>query len=82
MALQQEIAFQKGEEQIGRILDVMVEGNLPDEGVYIARTYMDAPEVDGYVFVKSDWNLMSGDFITVRITGAQEYDLIGEIIEE
>lgn len=82
MALQQEIAFQKGEEQIGRILDVMVEGNLPDEGVYIARTYMDAPDVDGYVFVKSDWNLMSGDFITVRITGAQEYDLIGEIIEE
>lgn len=82
MALQQEIAFQKGEEQIGRILDVMVEGNLPDEGVYIARTYMDAPDVDGYVFVKSDWNLMSGDFITVRIAGAQEYDLIGEIIEE
>ena len=82
MALQQEIAFQKGEEQIGRILDVMVEGNLPDEGVYIARSYMDAPDVDGYVFVKSDWNLMSGDFITVRIAGAQEYDLIGEIIEE
>lgn len=82
MALQQEIAFEKSKSHIGRVFDVMVEGSLPDEGVYIARTYMDAPEVDGYVFVSTDWNLMSGDFLRVRITGADEYDLIGEIIEE
>lgn len=82
MALQQEIVFEKSDEQIGKILDVMVEGRLPEEEVYIARTYMDAPDVDGYVFVSTDWNLMSGDFLTVRITGADQYDLIGEIVEE
>lgn len=82
MQVQQEIAFQKTQKQIGRVLDVMVEGRLPEDGVYITRTYMDAPEVDGYVFVASDWNLMSGDFLTVKITGADEYDLIGEIVEE
>lgn len=82
MQMQQEIAFQKTQKQIGRVLDVMVEGRLPEDGVYITRTYMDAPEVDGYVFVASDWNLMSGDFLTVKITGADEYDLIGEIVDE
>lgn len=82
MQMQQEIAFQKTQKQIGRVLDVMVEGRLPEDGVYITRTYMDAPEVDGYVFVASNWNLMSGDFLTVKITGADEYDLIGEIVEE
>jgi len=85
MELQQEIAFEKCKEQIGREFSVMVEGrlaeeSLPGESVYIARTYMDAPEVDGYVFVRSEWNLMSGDFITVKITGAKGYDLIGEIV--
>lgn len=82
MALQQQIAFAKSEAQIGRILDVMVEGRLPEEHVYITRTYMDAPDVDGYVFVSTDWDLMSGDFLKVRITGADEYDLIGEIVLE
>lgn len=82
MGIQQEIAFDKSKSQIGRVLDVMIEGNLPEEGVYIARTYMDAPDVDGYVFVESDWNLMSGDFIQVEIIGADGYDLIGKIIED
>ena len=59
-------------------MEVMIEGQLPEEGVYIARTYMDAPDVDGYVFLESGWNLMSGDFVTVNIVGAKEYDLIGE----
>ena len=85
MKLQQEIAFEKCEEQIGIELSVMVEGSLPEESlpngsVYIARTYMDAPEVDGYVFVRSEWNLMSGDFIKVKGVGAEGYDLIGKII--
>lgn len=82
MELQQGIAFEKSEAQIGKVLEVMIEGSIPDEGVYIARTYMDAPDVDGYVFLESDWNLMSGDFVTVKIVGAKEYDLIGEIVEE
>lgn len=80
MALQQQIAFAKNEAQIGRVLDVMVEGRLPEDNVYITRTYMDAPEVDGYVFVSTDWDLMSGDFLKVKITDADEYDLIGEIL--
>ena len=82
MELQQEIAFEKCKSQVGRTLEVMIEGRLPEEGVYIARTYMDAPDVDGYVFLESDWNLMSGDFVTVNIVGAKEYDLIGEPVRE
>ena len=81
MEIQQEIAFEKGKERIGDDFDVMIEGSLPDEGVYIARTYMDAPDVDGYVFISSDWHLDSGDFVKVEITGAKEYDLIGDIVE-
>lgn len=82
MELQQEVAFEKAKNQVGRVLDVMIEGSIPEEGIYIARTYMDAPDVDGYVFLESDWNLMSGDFVTVTIMEARDYDLIGEIIEE
>ena len=53
-----------------------------DEGVYIARTYMDAPNVDGYVFIDTDRDLMSGTFVKVKITGSNEYDLIGEMCDE
>lgn len=81
MEIQQQIAFARSKTHIGKILDVIVEGRLPEDHVYITRTYMDAPEVDGYVFVDTDQNLMSGDFLQVTITGADEYDLIGEIIE-
>ena len=65
---------------IGRTLDVLVEGYIPDEGVYAGRSYKDAPDVDGYVFISSDKELMSGDFISVKITDCSEYDLIGELI--
>lgn len=81
MQLQQDIAFDKSNLRVGEIYEVMIEGRLPDEGVYIARTYMDAPDVDGYVFIQSDYNLESGDFVKVEITRSDEYDLIGEIIE-
>lgn len=81
MAMQQEIAFGRCESQIGRELEVMVEGAIPEEGVTIARTYMDAPDVDGFVFLETDWNLMSGDFVKVRITGARGYDLLAEVLE-
>lgn len=82
MRLQQTIAFEQNESMIGKIFDVMIEGSLPEEGVYIARTYMDAPEVDGFVFIESDWNLMSGDFVKVQISEARGYDLLGTIINE
>lgn len=82
MELQQEIAFEAAENMKGRELTVMIEGKLAGEDVYVARTYKDAPSVDGYLFVDTDWSLMSGDFVKVRVTGANEYDLIGEIIEE
>lgn len=81
MQIQQDIAFDKSNSRVGEIYEVMIEGKLPDEGVYVARTYMDAPDVDGYVFIQSDYNLDSGDFVKVEITRSDEYDLIGEIID-
>lgn len=81
MQIQHDIAFDKSNSRVGEIYEVMIEGRLPDEGVYIARTYMDAPDVDGYVFIQSDYNLDSGDFVKVEVTRSDEYDLIAEIIE-
>ena len=81
MELQQEIAFEKAEEMAGRELTVMIEGKVADENAYVGRTYKDAPGVDGYLFLNTDETLMSGDFARVRVTGALEYDLIGELIE-
>lgn len=81
MQIQQDIAFDKSNSRVGEIYEAMIEGRLPDEGVYIARTYMDAPDVDGYVFIQSDYNLDSGDFVKVEVTRSDEYDLIAEIIE-
>lgn len=82
MELQQEIAFEKAQEMIGRELWCMVEGKVADEYAYVARTYKDAPDVDGYLFIQTTQELMSGDFVKVRVTGAEEYDLIGEIADE
>lgn len=82
MELQQEIAFDRAQDMIGRTFTVLIEGKLADENAYMGRTYMDAPNVDGYVFVMTDEELVSGDFVRVKITGAQEYDLIGEIENE
>lgn len=82
MELQQAIAFEKAGEMIGRVLTVMVEGKVADEDAYVARTYMDAPNVDGYLFINTTANLMTGDFVTVQVTGSNEYDLIGEIYHE
>mgnify|MGYP001034660636 CR=1 FL=1 len=81
MELQQEIAFEKSESMVGRVLDVMIEGKVADEPAYVARTYMDAPGVDGYLFVNSGELFMSGDFVRVKVTGASEYDLIGQVVE-
>lgn len=78
MELQQEISADRSAEVVGRTLKVMIEGKLADEDVYVGRTYRDAPNVDGYVFVNTDAQLMSGDFIPVKITASDNYDLIGE----
>ena len=82
MSLQQEISAQKGEDRIGQELLVMIEGALSGESAYIGRTYADAPKVDGYIFVQTGELLMTGDFAKVRVTGAMEYDLIGELCDE
>ena len=82
MEMQQEIAFEKAEAMTGQYIDAMVEGKLADEDVYLARTWKDAPNVDGYLFIRTARSLMSGDFVRVRITGAREYDLIGELEDE
>ncbi len=82
MALQQEIAFEKSQSMVGRVLDVMIEGKVADEPAYVARTYMDAPDVDGYLFVNSEETFLSGDFVRVKVTGATEYDLMGEVYHE
>ena len=82
MALQQEIAFDAAEDMAGRLVMAMIEGKVADEDVYVARTYKDAPDVDGYLFVQTDRELMTGDFVRVRITGSHEYDLMGELEDE
>ena len=82
MELQQDIAFEKSEEMKGRVLEVMIEGKVADENAYVGRTYMDSPNVDGLIFVNTGLSLMSGDFVRVRVTGALDYDLIGEVEDE
>ena len=79
MELQQEIAFEKAEAMKGRELEAFVEGSVTGEDVYVARTYKDAPNVDGLIFIHTDAELMTGDMAKVRVTGAYEYDLIGEM---
>ena len=82
MELQQEISFDFEADCVGEKLLVMIEGYLPDEHAYVGRTYMDAPGIDGYIFIKSGEALMSGDFAEAIVTGSDEYDLIGELYEE
>ena len=79
MELQEEIIIDANERMIGRELYCMIEGQVSGENTYVGRTYRDAPDIDGYIFIDTDETLMSGDFVKVRVTGAYEYDLIGEI---
>ncbi len=81
MTLQQKISLEKGKAKVGSVMDVMVEGKLPEDNIWIGRSYMDAPGVDGYVFLHSDREHMSGDIVKVRITASKEYDLVGDIAE-
>ena len=80
MELQQDIAFDAAENMIGKEVLVMIEGKVADENAYVGRTYKDAPGVDGLIFINTEEELMSGDFAKVKVTGALEYDLIGELL--
>ncbi len=80
MELEQEIIFDQNEELTGKEIWAFIEGKVADENAYVGRTYRDAPGVDGYIFINTEEELMSGDFVKVKITGAYEYDLIGEIV--
>lgn len=82
MALQHGISQELTAAKVGREMKVLIEGKITDEDVYIGRTYQDAPDIDGEVFVEYEGELISGDYVDVRITGANDYDLIGEIIDE
>lgn len=80
MELQQEISAGAAADRIGEEMSVLIEGYLYEEDIYVGRTYMDAPKVDGNVFVRSEEEMISGDIVPVRITGANEYDLMGDVI--
>lgn len=82
MYLQQEISYNNAKKMIGKTIKVLIEGKLPEDNVFIGRSSKDAPNIDGYVFVSSEEEIMSGDFVQVKITEAKEYDLIGEVVNE
>lgn len=82
MQLQQKIAFAAAEDMLYRKVEVLIEGKLPEENVFIGRTYRDAPNVDGYIFVNSSHELISGEMVVVQVTDAKGYDLIGEVVWE
>jgi len=79
MELEQEIIFEQTQNMVGKEIWAFIEGKVTDENAYIGRTYKDAPGVDGYIFVHTPQELMTGDFVKVKVTGAHEYDLIGEL---
>lgn len=81
MELQEEVIFDKNETLIGMTTYAFIEGKVADENAYIGRTYRDAPNVDGYIFINTDEELMTGDIVKVEVIGAYEYDLIGEIVK-
>ena len=80
MELQEEVIFDKNETLKGMETYAFIEGRVADENAYIGRTYRDAPNVDGYIFINTDEELMTGDIVKVKVVGAYEYDLIGEIL--
>lgn len=80
MELQQEISYEKNQAMIGKIIPVCVEGYLYEDDIYVGRSEKDAPKVDGCVFIKSPEEIVSGTFVNVCITEANEYDLIGDVV--
>jgi ribosomal protein S12 methylthiotransferase len=82
MKLQQSVVFAHTSQLVGNTYQVLIEGKITEEeNVYIGRTYMDAPQVDGFIFLTSTQELMSGDIVEAVVTGARGYDLVGELVE-
>lgn len=82
MELQEEVIFDKNEAMKGTVLYAFIEGQVADESnTYVGRTYRDAPNVDGYIFINTDEELLTGDIVKVEVTGAYEYDLIATIVK-
>ncbi len=81
MELQQEVSYDNNQGLIGKVMDVIVEGYSPDDDVYVGRTYRDAPNVDGLVFINCDYELISGTIVKVKIDEAGPYDLIGGVVD-
>lgn len=81
MLAQQQIVFDKNRRLVGKKEKVLIEGRLPEEGVYLGRTYRDAPDIDGYCFVRSSRELMTGMIVTAKIERAEGYDLLAEEID-
>jgi ribosomal protein S12 methylthiotransferase len=80
--LQQAVSYELSQDLIDKEIRVIVDGYLPEDDVYVARSYRDAPDIDGMVFVYSDRELVTGDMVTVLVTDAKEYDLEGKLIDE
>lgn len=81
MELQEEVIIDKNDSMKSQVLYAFIEGKVADENVYVGRTYRDAPNIDGYIFINSEHEFMTGDIVKVKVTGAYEYDLIGEVVE-
>lgn len=81
MELQQAVAFEKAERKVGAKMEVLIEGFLPEDDVYVGRSYMDAPAIDGMVFVYSDRELQTGDMVMVEVTDSKEYDLEAKLLD-
>ena len=79
MQLQEKISEEKLKDNLGRDFEVIIEGYLPDDDVYVGRTYMDAPDVDGFFYVRSDRQLMTGDIVNALCAGSSQYDLYGDL---
>ena len=80
MELQKNISAEKCAQMTGKTIRVIADGRIPEDDIYCGRSYKDAPDIDGMVFFKSDYEIMSGDFADVRIDGASDYDLTGEAV--
>ena len=82
MELQQAVSFDLNESHVGEVLEVLIEGYLPEDRIYVGRTYRDAPGVDGLFFLEADKELMTGDIVKAKVTQALGYDLSGVMINE
>lgn len=82
MEVSQNIIFEENEKLVGKTMGVMVEGFLPEDEVYVGRTYRDAPDIDGCVFFTAPYEIISGTMLTVLVTEARGYDLVGELWNE